>query len=123
METPLAPRPEGEPELTIDRLNWERTTVGPERGRVAHWPVYYSRGFDFGEGVLPELPGRDSPLRWDGDIFGQAEAATDAEAPLLAQGQGADALIAPFRFAYESLVLPVRMVETPPWQVQFSPQR
>ncbi|MEX2672340.1 MAG: hypothetical protein WD294_09555 [Phycisphaeraceae bacterium] len=100
----------------VDRSDWSRIVIAPERGRVAHYPVYYTA-----TGDVRIAEDRQSVLREDGDVAQQAEAAMTADAHLYRQGGGLDAVIAPFVFGFETAILPVKMVRTPPWQVQYTP--
>lgn len=117
VQTPLAEDAPGSLQ-GLDRSNWSTQLVFPQRGRVAHWPVYYSR--DIGGTTWRYTEDRGSVLDRGGNIEASADAIFDAESHHFGGGQFADAAIGPFNFALDTILLPYRMVRTPPWQLQLS---
>jgi hypothetical protein len=100
------------PSLTgIDRINWEPITIAPTSGAVQHHPVYFSS-----DAYL--APSRRSPLTSDSDIEREAELATSADR--IATADLAQIGLEPLQFAGDMVLLPVRLVMTPPWSVQLA---
>ena len=98
----------------LDRSSWPKIQVGPERGSSKHFPIYYT---DY-PADRPE-----AAINFDDPYEAKLEAAlAGTKDHGLFDGHHALQLISqPTKFGLDTILLPVRMVITPPWTQQTSP--
>ncbi len=98
----------------LDRSQWPKIQVGPERGITPHFPIYYT---DY-PADRPE-----AQVNFNDPQETQLEAAlTGSKDHGLFDGHHALQLLSqPSKVGLDTLLLPVRMVITPPWTLQTTP--
>jgi len=108
----LAATAPAEPDLRGHERDWDLMIYRPHPGTTAHFPVYYH---DTGVGYTPQ----PDPTSVPGPGFDAALSGADAHN--LKGNTLAGAAVEPFKFVFDTVVLPVNLVIHPPLSYTTTP--
>jgi len=111
---PIVPQANADPSGVMDRSHWSATYAGPADGRTWHGPVYFKDRRYYVES--PDVLAEGTRQR-------QIEAALEDGRGTLSAVHVTGLVVEPINFALGIVLLPARMVLTPPWEKVSTPVR
>ncbi len=108
------PRPNSDPSGVLRRQDWTPIVVGPAPATVEHLPTYYK---DRRLGITY------SDVLAQPTLAQQVEAALESGEATFTRNNFIGLAAEPLGFAIDTILLPVRMILTPPWKLVETPER